>query len=228
MPNTKSPASPGKSNRLYLAVDTAEGALQRLQAALVAAPAAAAVLLKSRGGGHADIAEIRPLVEAAQSKGAAVLLEDDARLARTLRADGVHLSWTIDIVERYAEARDILGTRYIVGASAGASRHDALTLGEAGADYVGFGLAADLPEADAQDDRLDLIDWWAEIIEVPCVALDIVSTAEATQVLNAGADFVALCLPAGSSPAASAEFAREVHQIKPDRALGKALSEGRG
>lgn len=158
--------------------------------------AVAALLIAPAKDAALDARSARPLVELAQGKGIAALIEADAALARTLRADGVHLPWSKDIVGRYGEARDILGGRFIVGADAGRSRDDAMTLGETGADYVGFGIPAHVGDRDAaRDRRLDLVAWWSEIFEVPCVAIDVETAEDAVALARAGADFVALRVP---------------------------------
>ena len=127
---------------------------------------------------------------------------NDARLARTVKADGVHLSPG----ESFAEAREILGRGGIVGATA-ASRHDAMEHGEAGADYVCFAIPAidagkeTIGEDDARELRLELVSWWAEIFEPPCLVLDVVSAEEASALAEAGADFVTVSLPSGATVA---------------------------
>ncbi|MBA4173537.1 MAG: thiamine phosphate synthase [Hyphomicrobium sp.] len=150
-----------------------------------------------------------PLVQLAQKQGIAVLVEGDARLARTVKADGMHIPASNDPLSAFEEAREILGARAIVGVDAGRSRHDAMSLGEAGADYIGFGLPARAKQtaADVDDDkafRLDLVQWWSEIFEIPCVAFDIDKTDDAAELADARADFVAVRLPA-SIDAADAE-----------------------
>ena len=177
--------------RLYLVVEA--GADPRALAPLLGAADAAAVLIAAPEGGRLEVAGARPLVEMAQAKGVAALIEGDAQLARTLRADGVHLPWSKDVVARFGEAREILGGRYIVGADAGRSRHDAMTLGEAGADYVGFGIPAHVEDRDtARERRLDLVAWWSEIFELPGVAFDVETADDAAALARAGADFVAV------------------------------------
>ncbi len=164
---------------------------------LVAAADVAALLVAPAADAPLDARTARPLVELAQAKGIAALVAADAALARTLRADGVHLPWDKDIAARYGEAREVLGGRFIVGADAGRSRHDAMTLGEVGADYVGFGIPAHVEDrATARERRLDLIGWWSEIFEVPGVAFDVETAPEAAALARAGADFVALRVPA--------------------------------
>src|SRR5688572_17194969 len=146
------------------------------------AAGAATLLIVPREGGTLTAAEARPLVELAQKKDIAALIEGDAQLARILRADGVHLPWSKDVVARYAEAREILGTRYIVGVDVGRSRHDAMSLAEDGADYVGFGIPAHVEDRQtALARRLELIFWWSEIFEVPCVAFDVDNADDAAE-----------------------------------------------
>ncbi len=76
----------------------------------------------------------------------------------------MHLAWHDDAEASYAAVRAALGPNAIVGVDAGHSRHDAMSLGESGADYVAFSLprqAADRVTAEQQ--HFDLIEWWAEI-----------------------------------------------------------------
>ena len=80
-------------------------------AAWLDAAGAATLLIMAPSGGALTAAAARPLLELAQKKDVAALIDGDAQLARTLRADGVHLPWSKDVAPRYAEAREILATR---------------------------------------------------------------------------------------------------------------------
>ncbi len=158
------------TTQLYIVVYAGPAALEQLSAALNAGGPVAAVLI-SAGVKPLNAADAHPLVEYAQKAGIAVLIDGDAQLARTLRADGVHVRWSPTLAADFAEARDILGNRFMVGvdiaSDAQTARHDAMELAEAGADYIGFHVAAD----DSFDGAgRDLVNWWAEIFEVPCVA----------------------------------------------------------
>jgi len=102
------------ATQLYAVVEAGEAALDRLTVALSAAEFASMLILPPAGG-TLDAATARPLIEAAQEKNVAALIADDAQLARTLRADGVHLSATKKLADAYAEARSILGRVGIVG-----------------------------------------------------------------------------------------------------------------
>jgi thiamine-phosphate pyrophosphorylase len=195
---------------LFAVVEAGPGAAERLGAALAAVPIAS-VLITPAGDDLLDTAAAKPLVELAQRAGAAALVADDAQLARALRADGVHLGISMDPAGAYAEARRINGPRGIIGVDAGISRDDAMTVAEDGAEYVAFGAPLDLSDLDkGRARRADLIAWWAEIFEVPCVAFDVESAEAAEALARAGADFVAVMLPSAEPPAASRDLVAEV------------------
>jgi thiamine-phosphate pyrophosphorylase len=183
--------------RIYAVVEAGEAARERLEAALGAADIASVLILPAPGQ-PLVAPSARPLIETAQRRGVAALIADDARLARTLGADGVHLLPMADPAAAYGEARSILGGRAIVGVDASASRHDAMTIAEAGAEYVAFGAPANLGD-EGRERRDELIAWWAEIFEAPCVAFDVETPGEAEALARAGADFVAVQLPAGAT-----------------------------
>jgi thiamine-phosphate pyrophosphorylase len=195
---------------LYAVVEAGPGAPERLAAAL-AAVQIASVLITPAEDAVLDAASAKPLVELAQRAGAAALIADDAGLAKALRADGVHLSISMDPPATYAEARRILGPRAIVGVDAGISRDDAMSVAEDGAEYVAFGAPLDLSDLDrARARRAELIAWWAEIFEVPCVAFDVESAEAAAELARAGADFVGVVLPTAEPPAVSRDLVAEI------------------
>lgn len=97
----------------------------------------------------------------------AIVIEDHVVLAERLGLDGVHLS---DAARSVRSARKALGADAIVGCYCGASRHDGLTAGEAGADYVSFGPVGASALGDGSRAEPDLFGWWSEMIEVPVVA----------------------------------------------------------
>ncbi len=193
--------------QIMVVVETAAAAGERLSAAL-AAGTIASVVVTVPGGASVPAADVQALLKQAQAAGAAALVRDDARLARTLKADGVHLS-TAAGSKAYGEAREIVGGGAIVGVDAGRSRHEAMVAGEAGADYTAFGIPDHVGDrAKAHMRRCELVAWWAEVFEVPVVAFDVTDASEAAALAAAGADFVAMTLPSREPPAASGELIR--------------------
>jgi thiamine-phosphate pyrophosphorylase len=192
--------SPPVTCQLYLMIESHAQAIAQLAACLDAV-AIAAVLVRPVAGEalHATIA--RSLVELAQSRDVAVLVADDARAARTLRADGVHLSAGPDLPARFEEAREIVGERAMIGVDPGASRHDAMGCAEAGADYIAFGA---IESTEDDFDRDGLLGWWSEIFQVPCVALDIRDRDDVAAVAALGVDFAAILIPPASTPTEAA------------------------
>jgi thiamine-phosphate pyrophosphorylase len=185
------------SCRLYLVLEAGDGAPARLAAGLDAADVATVLVTPARGQ-RLEAAAASPLVEIAHHCGIATLVAGEAALARAAGADGVHLGWIKEPLAAYRQARAELGADRIVGADAGVSRHDAMTLAESGADYVAFGAPAHLKDrAKARARRDALVAWWAEIFQVPCVAFDAEDAAEAEALARAGADFVAVALASG-------------------------------
>jgi len=201
--------APENRSRLYIVADA--GAAPQCVDAVLERTDAAALLIAPTADAALDARAARPLVELAQARGVAALIAADVQLGRSLRADGVHLPWSKDVIAAYGAAREALGTNFIVGADAGRSRDDAMTLGEAGADYVGFGIPAHVEDrATAGARRLELVAWWSEIFEVPCVAFDVDSAEDAAALVGAGADFVALRMPSGLDMEGLGRWAQDV------------------
>ena len=187
--------------RLYAVIEAGAGAAECFAAA-ASVTDIASMLVVPVGGAALDDAVAKLLVTSAQRAGTAALVAGDAALARTLGADGVHLANGKESVALLKAGRELLGSGAIVGTDAGISRHDAMILAEGGADYVAFGAPAHLKDrANGRARRNDLVAWWAEIFQVPCVAFDVESAEEAEGLALAGADFVAVHLAAGQSPA---------------------------
>jgi thiamine-phosphate pyrophosphorylase len=79
----------------------------------------------------------------------------------------------------------------ITGVGGLATRHDSMTAGEAGADYVLFGEPDALGQRPSSDAIVERLQWWAELFEPPCVGFA-ASSEEAYAFAAAGADFVLL------------------------------------
>ncbi|MEM9129498.1 MAG: thiamine phosphate synthase [Pseudomonadota bacterium] len=111
----------------------------------------------------------------------ALVIDTHFILAERLGLDGVHLG---DGARSVRKARTALGKDAIVGSFCGVSRHDGLSAGEAGADYVSFGPAGVSALGDGKQADGELFEWWSQMIEVPIVAegaLDRDAVAELAQ-----------------------------------------------
>jgi thiamine-phosphate pyrophosphorylase len=107
------------------------------------------------------------LREVTHARDVALVISDHTLLAERLGLDGVHLG---DAARSVRHARKTLGEDAIVGAFCGTSRHDGMSAGEAGADYIAFGPASASALDDGSYAETDLFEWWSQVIEVPVVA----------------------------------------------------------
>lgn len=107
------------------------------------------------------------LREVTLERDVALVISEHILLVEKLGLDGVHLG---DGARRVAKTRKMLGDDAIVGAHCGTSRHDGMSAGEAGADYVSFGPVGDAALGDGTRASEELFQWWSEVIEVPVVA----------------------------------------------------------
>ena len=129
------------------------------------------------------------LVPIAQARGVAAVIAGDSRVAGRVKADGVHIESGIDDL---AEAIRRHAGKLMVGAGGAKTRDDAMELGEMQPDYVFFGRFGFDNKPDAHPRNLSLGEWWAEVIEIPCIVMAGFDIASVEQVAATGADFVAL------------------------------------
>ncbi|SOB99034.1 thiamine phosphate synthase [Rhodobacter maris] len=97
----------------------------------------------------------------------ALVIENHIALVGRHGLDGVHLS---DGARTVRYARKELGSDAIVGAFCGASKHEGMNAGEAGADYVCFGPVGETGLGTGTRPEREIFEWWSEVIEVPVVA----------------------------------------------------------
>jgi len=128
------------------------------------------------------------LRDIAHARDIMLVVERHALLVERLGLDGVHL---MDGGRNLRQLRKDLGEDAILGAYCNTSRHDGLTAGEAGADYVSFGPVAASALGDGVQVDPELLSWWSEMIEVPVVAEGGL-TAESIRSLANKVDFFAI------------------------------------
>ena len=146
--------------------------------------------LRIRAGAEEDeLGRLADLArEIAHARDVAVVIDDHIKLAQRHGLDGVHLT---DGARSVRYARKELGDDAIVGAFCGSSRHEGMTAGENGADYVSYGPVGDSALYRGEPAGLELFQWWSEMIEVPVVAEGAI-TRELIGSLSPACDFIAI------------------------------------
>jgi len=174
--------------RLYLATPVVDDpqALAQLLPSLLAETDVAAVLLRLEPSDPRTLtSRIKTLAPIIQDAGAALLLDGHVDLVARGGADGAHLSG----IPALEEALPTLKPDRIAGVGGLATRHDSMTAGERGADYVLFGEPDEHGQRPSTEAIADRLQWWDELFELPSVgfagALEEVETFTA-----AGADFI--------------------------------------
>ena len=126
---------------------------------------------------------------AAQAKGIAVIVAGDTRIAGRIKADGLHVEAGRAALEEAVEA---FQAKMTVGCGGAKTRDEALELGEAQPDYIFFGRFGYDTKPDPHSRNLALGNWWAEMIEIPCIVMAGSALASVEAVAATGCEFVAL------------------------------------
>jgi thiamine-phosphate pyrophosphorylase len=103
----------------------------------------------------------------AHARDVAIVIENHALFIERHGLDGIHLT---DGSRAIRALRKDLGADAIVGSFCGISRHEGMSAGEAGADYVAFGPIGEAGLGLGTQAPRDLFEWWSEMIEVPVIA----------------------------------------------------------
>lgn len=217
-----SPAHDGEPGgcRLYLItpdkIPDATAFAQLLDEALSAGDVAC-VQLRLKGADDATvIAAAQTLMPVCHKHDVAFILNDRPDLAAQLGCDGVHIG-PDDMP--YDEARRIMGPDATVGVTCKASRHLAMEVAEAGADYVAFGaIFPTSTKDDATPVDLEELEIWSETTNVPCVAIGGITVENCEAVIKTGADFIAVCSGVwnyASGPAAAVRDFNAVFRLIP-------------
>jgi thiamine-phosphate pyrophosphorylase len=91
------------------------------------------------------------------------------------------------------EARKLMGPDAMLGVTCKGSRDLAMQAGEDSADYVAFG--AFFPSGTKEVTRFidaEILQWWSELMEIPCCAIGGITAANCAPLVQAGADFLAV------------------------------------
>ena len=157
--------------------------LPLLKDALQAAPAAALLLPRDGHSENGYKAFAKAVIPVAQAAGVAVLVEGEPGLVKLTGADGLHVTGDSAVLKAAVGA---LKPQYIVGAGGIASRHEAMSKGETGPDYLFFGPST----GTRAPEQREIARWWAELMEIPAVLSDTAATPESAS--SEGCEFIAL------------------------------------
>jgi thiamine-phosphate pyrophosphorylase len=150
------------------------------------------------------IEQLRPVV---QSRNVAFLLNDRPDLAVKSGCDGAHVGQT----DTKAPASRKILKDLTLGVTCHGSRHLAMQAGEEGADYVAFGAfyPTTTKEPPAMAD-LETLEWWAKMMEIPCVAIGGITAGNCAPLVKAGADFLAVVGTVWNHPESPAAGVKEI------------------
>ncbi len=155
------------------------------------------------------------LVPVVQAAGAAALVAGDTRIAGRARADGIHVTGG---VEQLAEAVEKFTPKLIVGGGNATDRHKALEIGEVQPDYIFFGKIGGDIKPEAHPKNLALAEWWASMVEIPCIVLGGTDAQSALAVAETGAEFVALDRAVFAEPGQAPHVVAAVNALLDEKA----------
>lgn len=204
------PAPPRPQPRLYLAtpeVDDPADLIGSLPGLLAATDIAAVLLRLKPTDQRSMIARAKALVPVVQTSDAALLLDGHVELVARAGADGAHLTG----IAALEDALPSLKPDRIAGVGGLATRHDSMTAGELGADYVLFGEPDAIGQRPSVEAIAERLGWWAELFEPPCVGFA-ASREEACEFAAAGADFVLVGDFIWADPRGAAVALKDVEQ----------------
>ena len=130
--------------------------------------------------------EVVPVIQTAN---AAAIIVDDTQAAGRAKADGVHITGGKQAV---FEAIAKFTPRMIVGTGTSHSRHHALELGEERPDYLFIGKLDGDTQPATNPKALELAEWWASMIEIPCILMAGYDAQSVIPAAQSGAEFVAV------------------------------------
>lgn len=184
-------AIPNRCRLVLIAFPGAEPAhsLAQISEALGGGDVASVVLARGAAAEKDYQSFCERAVPVIQAAGAAALVVDSTQIAGRAKADGIHVTGSVSDVK---DAVHLLSPRLIVGAASSGTRDDALDKGELRPDYIFFGKLDGDTHPDAHPKNLELGEWWAAIIELPCIVMGGYLPESVRSISKSGAEFAAL------------------------------------
>lgn len=201
------------SRGLYAITDSqliGERLLESVKAAILGG--AAVVQYRDKSDDHARRAEeAGALQQLCRSHDVIFIINDDVELTAQIGADGLHIGQEDDSLNR---ARQRLGDDTIIGVSCYNRFELAQTAEQSGADYIAFGrFFSSNIKPDAVDAHFELLQRAREEINIPVVAIGGITAENGGQLVEAGADLLAVISDLFDRPTAT-EITTAAQRIK--------------
>lgn len=155
------------------------------------------------------------VVPVIQQAGAAALVAGDSRVAGRAKADGLHIAGS---VADLGEAIEKHAPKLIVGGGNAQDRHRALEIGELQPDYIFFGKIDGDIKPEAHPKNLALAEWWASMVEIPCIVMGGTNPDSVLAIAETGAEFGALRLAVFAEPGRAAAIVQEINALLDQKA----------
>lgn len=157
------------------------------------------------------IAAAKEIVPQCHSYGALAIINDRPDLVEACGADGAHIGQ--DDMDAYS-SRELLGDDAFLGITCHNSKDLAFKAAESGADYVAFGAFFDTPTKTPKTRAdVEILEWWNEAVEIPCVAIGGINPSNAKEIIQAGADYIAVSSGVWDHPDGPAEAVRQLSML---------------
>jgi thiamine-phosphate pyrophosphorylase len=176
----------------------------------------ASVIIPQYGFSDTEFQKIaEALVPVIQEAGGAALIAGDSRVAGRAKADGLHIAGGL---EPLGEAIEKFSPKLIVGGGNAQERHRALEIGDLQPDYIFFGKLDGDIKPEAHPKNLALAEWWASMVEIPCIVMGGISAESALAIAESGAEFAALRLAVFGDAARAAAIIQETNALLDEKA----------
>jgi len=189
---TTAEQTPTNQSRIVLGLDVSRAVAPAQLAAMLQDGSAACVIIHNTRAPTDEAAfqtQAAALVPVVQAASCAAIIAGDSRIAGRLKADGLHIESDLQALETALDKRQ---SAMMVGYGNLRDRHSAMQAGEKQPDYLLFGrLGHDTKDA-PHNRNLTLGEWWASMMEIPCIVQGGNNLETLLSAARTGAEFIML------------------------------------
>lgn len=203
--------NPTNQSRIVLGLDVSRAVAPAQLAAVLQGRGVACVIIHNtqtptnEAAFQTQAAALAPVVQAA---GCAAIIAGDSRIAGRLKADGLHIESDLQALEAVLDKQSAM----MVGYGNLRDRHSAMQAGERQPDYLLFGRLGHDTKAAPHPRNLALGEWWASMMEIPCIVQGGSDLATLLSAARTGAEFIALeeAIFSAADPAGALKHANDL------------------